>query len=67
MDEQILPAASAMQAAIRSTRAGTRAVTGHFPLEVRRQLRLLAAEQDRTMESLLAERLNILFRAYDKP
>ena len=36
-------------------RVGTRAVTGHFPPEVRQQLRLLAAEQDRTMESLLAE------------
>ena len=50
-----------------SGRAGTRAVTGHFPPEVRQQLRLLAAEQDRTMESLLAEGLNMLFSAYNKP
>ena len=49
------------------SRVGTKAVTGHFPPEVRRQLRLLAAEQDRTMESLLAEGLNMLFSAYNKP
>ena len=48
-------------------RAGTKAVTGHFPPAVRQQLRLLAAEQDRTMESLLAEALNMLFSAYNKP
>ena len=50
-----------------SGRTGTRAITGHFPPEVRQQLRLLAAEQDRTMESLLAEGLNMLFSAYNKP
>ena len=50
-----------------SGRIGTKAVTGHFPPEVRHQLKILAAEQDRTMESLLAEGLNMLFSAYNKP
>ena len=50
-----------------SGRAGTKAVTGHFPPEVRYQLKLLAAEQERTMESLLAEGINMLFSAYNKP
>ena len=50
-----------------ASRAGTKAITGHFPPPVRYQLRLLAAEQDRTMEDLLAEALNRLFAAYNKP
>lgn len=50
-----------------SGRVGTKAVTGHFPPEVRYQLKILAAEQGRTMESLLAEGLNMLFSAYNKP
>ena len=50
-----------------SVRARTKAVTGHFPPEVRYQLKLLAAEQERTMESLLAEGINMLFSVYNKP
>jgi hypothetical protein len=49
------------------SRAGTKAITGHFPPAVRYQLKLLAAEQGRTMEDLLAEGLNMLFAAYNKP
>lgn len=49
------------------SRTGTKAITGHFPPEVRYQLRLLAAEQDRKMEDMLAEALNRLFAAYNKP
>ncbi|MDE0371613.1 MAG: hypothetical protein OXI73_03595 [Rhodospirillales bacterium] len=48
-------------------RARTKAITGHFPPEVRHQLKVLAAEQDRTMEDMLAEALNMLFSAYHKP
>ena len=47
-------------------RAGTKAVTGHYPPEVRYQLKLLAAEQGRTMEDMLAEGLNLLFSSYGK-
>lgn len=50
-----------------ASRAGTKAVTGHFPPQVRYQLRLLAAEQDRKVEDMLAEALNRLFAAYNKP
>lgn len=50
-----------------ASRAGTKAITGHFPPQVRYQLRLLAAEQDRKMEDMLAEALNRLFAAYNKP
>ena len=48
-------------------RAGTKAITGHFAPEVRAALKILAAEQDRTMEDMLAEALNMLFAAYGKP
>ncbi|MYJ95519.1 MAG: hypothetical protein F4053_08045 [Proteobacteria bacterium] len=47
-------------------RAGTKAVTGHYPPVVRYQLKLLAAEQGRTMEDMLAEGLNLLFASYGK-
>jgi len=50
-----------------ASRAGMRAITGHFPPQVRYQLKLLAAEQDRKMEDMLAEALNRLFAAYNKP
>ena len=49
------------------SRQGTKAITGHFPPNVRYQLKLLAAEQNRTMEDMLAEALNRLFAAYNKP
>ncbi|MBV9747934.1 MAG: hypothetical protein JO157_03875 [Acetobacteraceae bacterium] len=52
---------------IQASRAGTKAITGHFPPQVRYQLRLLAAEQDRRVEDMLAEALNRLFAAYNKP
>ena len=51
----------------KSSRNGTLAITGHFPPEVRNQLKILAIEQNRTMEDMLAESLNMLFAMYDKP
>lgn len=36
-------------------------IGGHFPPEVSTQLRLLAAEEDTTIQSLLAEALDDLF------
>ena len=64
------PANGDMAAALpapQASRAGTKAITGHFPPQVRYQLRLLAAEQDRKVEDMLAEALNRLFAAYNKP
>lgn len=51
----------------RPGRAGKRNVTGYFPPEVKRQLRLLAAEQDTTIQNLLATALNDLFAKHGKP
>lgn len=58
---------AAASPAPQASRAGTKAITGHFPPQVRYQLRLLAAEQDRKVEDMLAEALNRLFAAYNKP
>jgi len=47
-------------------RAGTAPITAHFPKEVRRQLKGLANELDRTMHDLVAEAFNDLFQKYGK-
>ncbi len=48
------------------SRIGKRSVSGHFSPEVSRQLRILAAEADRTVQGLLEEALNDLFRKHEK-
>jgi hypothetical protein len=42
-------------------------ITAHFPREVRRQLKGLAFEHDRTIHDVLAEFLNDGFAKYGKP
>ena len=49
------------------SREGQTLVGGFFSAEVHRQLRVLAAETDRTQQALLAEGLNMLFAKYGKP
>ena len=51
----------------RPGRARKTNITGYFPPEVKRQLRLLAAERDTTIQDLLAEALNTLFASHGKP
>jgi hypothetical protein len=46
---------------IGGSRRGTKMIGGHFPPEVSTQLRILAAEEDRTVQSLIAEALDDLF------
>jgi hypothetical protein len=41
-------------------------IGGHFPPEVQRQLRMIAAEEGTTNQALLAEALNLLFRKKGK-
>jgi hypothetical protein len=48
------------------SRQGTRPITGHFPKNVRDQLKILAVERDQTVQGLLAEALNDLFAKYGK-
>lgn len=44
----------------RPSRQNTRLIGGHFPPEVSRQLRILAAEEDTTVQALLEEAINLL-------
>jgi hypothetical protein len=48
------------------SRDGTAPITAHFPKEVRRQLKGLANELDRTMHDLIAEAFNDLFAKHGK-
>jgi hypothetical protein len=47
-------------------RDGTAPITAHFPREVRKQLKALAVDLDRTMHDLMAEALNDLFAKHGK-
>ena len=51
----------------RPSREGKSNVTGYFDPAVKRQLRILAAEQDTTIQALLGEALNDLFAKCGKP
>ncbi len=48
------------------TRVGTRQIAGNFKSEVATAFRMLAAEQDKENQELLAEALNMLFERYGK-
>ena len=51
----------------RPGRAQKSNVTGYFPPAVKKQLRILAAERETTIQALLAEAMNDLFAKYGKP
>lgn len=60
--EEVSPVAKALQ----PSRRETKAITVHFPEEVRRQLKALAGEQGRHVDDMVAEALNLLFARYRK-
>jgi hypothetical protein len=49
------------------SRSGTAPITGHFPRQVRDQLKILAIERGSTLYNLMAEAFNDLFAKYGKP
>jgi hypothetical protein len=51
----------------RPSREGKANVTGYFPPAVKKQLRILAADRETTIQDLLAEALNDLFAKHGKP
>ena len=51
----------------RPSRNGTKFIAGHFDPSVARQLRMLAVEEDTTVQALLAEALDLLFVKKNKP
>ena len=50
----------------RPSREGKSNVTGYFPPAVKKQLRILAADRDTTIQDLLAEALNDLFAKHGR-
>jgi hypothetical protein len=49
------------------SRRGKKALTGYFDPEVLKQLKVMAAAEDTTIQALLSEALNDLFKKYGKP
>lgn len=49
------------------SRQGKRALTGYFDPEVVKQLKVLAVAEDKTVQALMSEALNELFKKYKKP
>ncbi len=45
----------------RPSRTGKRLIGGHFPPEIAKHLKILAAEEDTSIQSLLEEALDLLF------
>jgi hypothetical protein len=60
------PAAGPRTYRTAQTRSDTRQVSGHFKPEVSQTLRLIAVEQDRDVQEILAEALNMVFGRYGK-
>ncbi|MCB1810896.1 MAG: hypothetical protein KDK04_04105 [Candidatus Competibacteraceae bacterium] len=56
-----------VKTALPPSRQGKKALTGYFHPEVIRQLKMMAAAEDKTMQSLMAEAINELFKKYGKP
>lgn len=49
-----------------ATREGTRQLSGHYPADDVQAFRVLAAEQDKDVQELLAEAMNMIFERYGK-
>jgi len=60
-DSESLSDQRSVPVAQRSSRVGTKLVAGHFDPRIARQLRMIAAEEDTTVQSLLEEALDLLF------
>jgi hypothetical protein len=48
------------------TRNGTRQISGHYPADEVQAFRVLAAEQDKDVQELLAEAMNMIFERYGR-
>lgn len=59
-------AVSTTEASKPASRIGTRMLGFHVPEPVQRQFKILAAEQGKTVQALLQEAVNDLFRKHDK-
>ena len=53
--------------AVAETRKATRQISGHYPTEDVLAFRILAAENDKDVQELLAEAMNMVFEKYGRP
>lgn len=49
------------------SREGKKPITVYFPPEVRKQLKALANDEDKTVQQLMGEAVNMLFAQYRRP
>ena len=49
------------------SRKEKRSLTGWYPPEVHRQVRIIAAQEDKTLEEVVGDALNLLFEKHDMP
>ena len=52
---------------IAASRRGKKNISGYFAPEVHRQLRIIAAEEDKNLQQVLSDALNIFFENRGKP
>lgn len=57
---------SEIKSNIAPSRVNKKAVTGFFEPEVSKQLKLLAIEQETTLQALLVDAINDIFKKYNK-
>lgn len=69
-ETQPQPATKTQPAAQPSTRAkarvGKKAISGFYEPQTAKQLKMLAVEEDRTVQGMLGEALNLLFEKYGR-
>jgi hypothetical protein len=63
----LVPEGEGGKTALPPSRRGKKALTGYFDPEVLKQLKVLAAAEDKTMQSLMTEAINELFKKYGRP
>lgn len=59
-------AESGRESTTRPSRQGKRVISGHFSPDLSRGLNMLAVEQDKTVQALLGEAIDLLMRQYDR-
>ena len=67
LDEKAAATPQAAGAAGQPGKIETKPITVHFPKAVRSQLKMLAVQQDTTMQQMIGEAFNMLFTKYGVP
>lgn len=63
--DQVVP--MSVNESVAPSRRGKKNISGYFPPEVHRQLRVIAAEEDKNLQEILGDALNVFFERKGKP